>query len=483
MIGRTISHYRIVEKIGEGGMGEVYLAEDTSLPRKVALKFLPTPSPTMNWPTSASCGKPARPPLWITPSSATSSKSPRPMTAPTSSSWNMSKARPSRHVSNEGPLSAEGDPEAGHRTGRSSGVGPCQRDHPPGSEALEHHAHTGRSCQGHGLRPGQAVDGGRSRHPGPQLSLDRNGAVLGTLPYMSPEHIRGQAVDHRSDIFSLGIVLYEALTGVHPFRKAQPGETAGAILKEEPPPLSRYVAEVPELLRHTIEKMLAKDPTERFQSVHEVLTNLNRLREDSGKVTMIQDERVLRMPTWAWLAAMVAVCAIVLIAWEFWLRPEGTNTSVPLMRSSIVLPEGERLASGSTYRHAVAISPDGRWVAYASYKPGDGDEPDGDPVINLRRLDQTEVRRIPGMNPFFSPDSRQLGFVERRLRRSSIEAHESRGWARRDGDGIRGPCPGGGYGCAWLPDGRIVFSPRENSCLFTVPACGGRAEPADSTGR
>jgi Tol biopolymer transport system component len=140
------------------------------------------------------------------------------------------------------------------------------------------------------------------------------------------------------------------------------------------------------------------------------------------------------------------------------------------MRTSILLPEGERLASGSTFRQAVAISPDGRWVAYASYKPGEGDEPDGDPVINLRRLDQTEVRRIPGFNPFFSPDSQQLGFVALvepegyLLKRTVVEGVTNETVASLE------MAP---FGCDWLPDDTIIFSPGVQTGLFAIPAVGG----------
>ncbi|MEJ2080542.1 MAG: serine/threonine-protein kinase, partial [Acidobacteriota bacterium] len=402
MIGRTISHYRIVEKIGEGGMGEVYLAEDTSLPRKMALKFLPAAFADdelahKRFLREARSAAALDHPYICDVFEVASTDDGTDFIVMEYVEGETLQARLER-----GPLSLKETLKLGTELAEAlesaHAKGIIHRDLKPSNIMLTPAGHA--KVMDFGLAKRLMAEGADTQDL--SSALTGTGAVLGTLPYMSPEHIRGQAVDHRSDIFSLGIVLYEALTGVHPFRKAQPGETAGAILKEEAPPLSRYVAEVPELLRHTVEKMLAKDPTERFQSVHEVLTNLNRLREDSGKVTMIQDERVLRMPTWAWLAAMVAVCAIVLIAWEFWLRPEGPNTSVPLMRSSIVLPEGERLASGINFRHAVAISPDGRWVAYASYKQAVRDEPEVDSVINLRRLDQTEVRRISGLNPFFS---------------------------------------------------------------------------------
>jgi serine/threonine protein kinase/DNA-binding winged helix-turn-helix (wHTH) protein/Tfp pilus assembly protein PilF len=101
----------------------------------------------------------------------------------------------------------------------------------------------------------------------------------GTLLYMSPEQLRGEEIDHRSDIFSLGTVLYEMLTGAHPFRTGSQSETISAILHESPVPMSLPVEDSSELLQHTVKKMLEKDPDDRYQSAHEVRSDFKRLME------------------------------------------------------------------------------------------------------------------------------------------------------------------------------------------------------------
>ena len=108
-------------------------------------------------------------------------------------------------------------------------------------------------------------------------SLTTSGAMMGTLPYMSPEQVQGRKLDPRSDIFSFGVVFYEMLTGVHPFKKDTAVETANAILKEVPAAVTRHLDNTPVLLQHTVRKMLAKEPDRRYQLVHDVRTDLGDL--------------------------------------------------------------------------------------------------------------------------------------------------------------------------------------------------------------
>ena len=111
-------------------------------------------------------------------------------------------------------------------------------------------------------------------------NLTQTGDTLGTVPYMSPEQLRWQAADARSDIFSFGVLLYEMITGIHPFRKHSPAETANAVLSQDPAPLTRYLEGIPELLQHTVRKMLAKEPDQRYQSVKGLLVDLEQLKRD-----------------------------------------------------------------------------------------------------------------------------------------------------------------------------------------------------------
>jgi serine/threonine protein kinase len=198
-------------------------------------------------------------------------------------------------------------------------------------------------------------------------ALTREGTTLGTLAYMSPEQPRGKTVDTRTDIFSFGIVLYELLSGVHPFRRPKQAETTGAILHEEPTPLSRYTEDSSEVLQHTITKMLAKDPEERYQSVHEVRTNLHRLSGKfstvgvapgvSRKKTPVADTR-----RWAYWAVGLTAITVLTLALVLLLTPP----EIPAAKNPIQLTSDGR--SKFIYR----VFTDGRreCLLFADRRPG-----------------------------------------------------------------------------------------------------------------
>jgi TolB-like protein/Tfp pilus assembly protein PilF len=169
-------------------------------------------------------------------------------------------------------------------------------------------------------------------------AVTREGATLGTLNYMSPEQLKGQAVDTRSDIFSLGLVLYELLTGVHPFRGESQMQTVGRILQKDPPALDQYMQETPGLLEHTVSKMLAKPADSRYQSIHEVRTNLIKLQQQSGALPAEEPAAVSSQSRFLWVVVLVPLMVIaVWIGW--WLfRGEVSSIAPGEISSLAVLP-------------------------------------------------------------------------------------------------------------------------------------------------
>ena len=188
-----------------------------------------------------------------------------------------------------------------------------------------------------------STEGAGSQEQTLTAGLTKEGTTLGTLPYMSPEQIRGQTVDTRSDIFSFGVVLYEMLTGVHPFKKSQPMDTASSILKEDPPPLSAYAEDIPELLQHTVKKMLAKELDQRFQSTRKVQEDLEECRAELGGPTSFPDLlkallQTVRRPRIAFPALLVLLVASILGYWLLnraaqrrWARAEAIPEIISLI--------------------------------------------------------------------------------------------------------------------------------------------------------
>jgi len=280
VVGETVSHYRILERLGQGGMGEVFLAQDTTLDRKVALKFLP--EELQQNPT-------------VRKRFLREAKSAAALDHPfICKIYEIGKAQDRTFIAMEyiqgvnleerlvkGPLPIKDVLEiaweiADALEGAHRG-GIVHRDLKPSNVMLIPEGHI------------KVMDFGLAKRVTPEgeeedvsTVLTQDGAAVGTVPYMSPEQVRGQSLDTRSDIFSLGVVLYEMVTGVHPFKKDSIMDTAQTILSVTPPPIARYADDVPGLLQHTIRKMLAKDPGERYQTAKGLMTDLRKLNLDTA---------------------------------------------------------------------------------------------------------------------------------------------------------------------------------------------------------
>jgi len=320
VLGKTISHYKVLEKIGEGGMGEVFLAQDTTLDRKVALKFLPE---------EMQQDATARKRFLREAKSAAALDHPfichihelGEAEGKSFISMEYVQGTTLREKLTEGPLPVRNALETAGEIAEALEAAHKQkivhRDLKPSNIMLTPDGHVKVMDFGLAKRVTSAEGQGEEI----TTALTREGATLGTVPYMSPEQVRGQVVDARSDIFSFGVVLYEMLTGSNPFKKSGSMETASAILSETPPPLPR-TQEVPELLGKTVSNMLEKDRAQRYASIRDVGEALYECRAKLSLATSLPSQlkgflRTFSRPAIALLVIPIALIALVTGYWLF----------------------------------------------------------------------------------------------------------------------------------------------------------------------
>jgi serine/threonine-protein kinase len=339
LIGKTISHYTILEKIGEGGMGVVYRAEDTRLKRTVALKFL---SP---W-TLASRQDRTR--LIREAQAAAALDHPSICTVHeidedaglTFISMAHIEGDTLRDTIRAGALGLQDALDiarqlaAGLEEAHAKGV--IHRDIKPGNIMI-----TPR-------RRVKIMDFGLAKLAGAQR-VTRNGTTLGTAAYMSPEQAQGKPVDPRTDIWSLGVVLYEMITGRLPFRRDNEQAVLYAICHEMPTPIADARSDVPQPLAAIVKRCLERDPSKRYGSCTDLLADLRRLQRamDSATIPLAVVRRsrlraLARPVRWlilpAALLAAVVIVAVVYppIRWPVIRRSSGE--AIPEQRHLAVLP-------------------------------------------------------------------------------------------------------------------------------------------------
>jgi serine/threonine protein kinase len=296
------------------------------------------------------------------------------------------------------------------------------------------------------------------------------GLVLGTMGYIAPEQLRGQAVDHRADIFALGVILYEMLCGRRAFSRETAVDTMTAILKEDPEDLPLAERHIPPAVARIVDRCLEKTPGARFQSASDLAFALDAVSSQSDVVprSIPVERRLPRRLPWAIAIVMTFVSAIALA-----LAFGRGEPDQPRVRFFISPPDGwslpsRAIATGSA-PFPLAVSPDGRRLAFTAIGP------DGRDQLWIRPLDTLLAAALPGTDgassPFWSPDSQLLGFfADGKVK--TIDVSGGQPVTVFDGQA--------GRGGAWSRDGVIVFGSLINGPLQKVSAAGGVPAPATS---
>ncbi|MCX6138534.1 MAG: protein kinase [Ignavibacteriales bacterium] len=523
MIGQSISHYTIIEKLGEGGMGVVYKAQDTRLDRFVALKFLPA-HVSVNEEAKARFLQEAR----------------------AAAALNHAHICTIHGVEEDGTQMfivmeyldggtlREKIPFSTINTAVAAAIQIAEALQDAHTNGIVHRDIKAENIMLTSKSQVKVMDFGLAKLKG-SLKLTRTSSTVGTLAYMAPEQIQGGDVDSRSDIFSFGVLLFEMVTGKTPFRGEHEAAMMYSILNEEPFSTEQFRPDVPPVLTNVIQRCIEKDPADRYQTAGEIVIELRRVLKQSSKVHRISmmhaaagndeqrsqarpSEPVTAFPAvssagvlkkFLWPGIGIFAVAAALLVYTFVVNP-----SHPQQFQQMKIT---RLTNSGKVTQAV-VSPDGRYIVYAQEDAGrmslwmrqtattsnvqvvppsnarygkllfshDGNfvyvlkaEKEGElaHLYSMPALGGSMKKLIHNINTFtVSPDDKQIAFVRYTIGDATFDLKS----AGIDGTGERSigqlKAPHSYDAIAWSPDGRTItcaLTDVNSVSIMSVPVEGG----------
>jgi serine/threonine protein kinase len=475
LVGRTMSHFRIVERIGAGGMGVVYRAQDERLKRDVAVKFLP----------DIYAADPERLARLEREARLLASVS-HPNIAAIHGLEAADEMRflVLEHVGGEtlaqklakGPLPLEETLEIcrqiaeGVEAAHEKGI--IHRDLKPANVKITPEGIVKVLDFGlaKAFRDVQSTTDA-TQLPTSDAQVSRAGAILGTAAYMSPEQAKGKLVDKRTDIWAFGCILFECLTGHRPFQGETVTETLAAILTGKPD-WQLLPSNARPKVQPVLQRCLQKDSKLRYHDIADAWLDI-----EGSTNQLVEPMNVSRRPFVFWLAACAAVLFLVgIIIGLLLMRHFPLPSPAPIVSSTIKVEPGHWLDGGRRAydaerpsRAAMAISSNGRFVVYSAIEESPG--PQSKPQLYLRKLDRPEAEPIVGTKggicPFLSPDNQWVGFwVGGRLKKIPVEGGVATTLC--DAPSL--------FGANWGYDNSIVFADGNATGLSRVAAEGGKRE-------
>ena len=472
MIGQTVAHYNILDKLGEGGMGEVWLAEDTKLGRQVAIKVLPDGF-TADAERLARFEREARVLAAFEHPRIASIYGLEEVDGKKFLVMQMAEGETLAERIDAGPTAVDSAVkialqiadalEAAHEKGI------VHRDLKPANIKLTADGQV--MVLDFGLAKAlessdMSGSGPHSLSLSPTITADMTaaGLLLGTAAYMSPEQARGENVDRRADIWAFGVVLMEMLTGNRVYKGKTLSDTLAGVLAREPE-WDDLPSDTPAPVRRLLERCLEKEAGQRLQAIGEARIAIERYLENP-EADETTNEVVREPARWKhllpWAVAGAAAVALIATLAIFGSRGGAPNQTmrleVAVTDDNLFLPLGA----------AMVLSPDGTRMVYVT-------ETDSGQTLAVRSLDQLEGTSLVNGNgstqpyhPFFSPDGQWVGFATpEELKKMPITG----------GTPISLCKVNRSRGASWGPDNTIVFAPEPGAGLFTVSAAGGEPQP------